>query len=212
MGRLITLGGVHGQYTKLVNLLDKLQITKEDEIVFLGNYVGVGPQTADVVETLKGIKRHKRAWFLMGPHDAAFLDFLRTGKAEQDWLKKSGDAIFESYNGEIPERHQQFLSDLRDEVRIETSLENFTYVFTNVSIKTPPPGVLNVFLGQEVAEPTFYNENRLCMNTGAEQEGKPLTAAILPKSPWGQFKFIQERGNLPQDYVYNPRNYSDARN
>lgn len=212
MGRIITLGGIHGQYTKLVNLLDKLQITKEDEIVFLGNYVGIGPQTADVIETLRGMKRHDRAWFLMGPHDAALLDFLRTGKAEKDWLEKSGTAVFESYDGPIPKRHYEFLSQLRDEVQIETLLGSRTYVFTNVSLEHPPPGTFNVFLGQEVAEPTFYNENRLCMNTGAEKEEQPLTAAILPKNPWNQFEFIQERGKLIQDYVYDPRNYPDARN
>jgi len=212
VGRLIALGGVHGQYTKLVNLLDELQLTKEDEIVFLGNYVGIGPQTADVIETLKGIKRHERASFLMGPHDAALLDYLRTGKAEKDWLVQSGNAIFESYNGDIPERHGQFLSDLRDQIFVETSLGVRKYLFTNVSVEQPPDGVLNVFLGQEVTEPTFYNDNRLCMNTGAEKEGYPLTGVVLPKTKWGQFEFIQERGDLIQDYVYDSRNYSDSRN
>ncbi len=55
MGRTIWVGDVHGCARELSGLIDKLQITGEDQLVFVGDLVARGPDTPGVLSLARGL-------------------------------------------------------------------------------------------------------------------------------------------------------------
>ena len=73
---LWAIGDIHGELGKLNALLRTLPLGPGDRIVFLGDYVDRGPESAGVVSRLIDLARHVDCIFLLGNHESMFLDFL----------------------------------------------------------------------------------------------------------------------------------------
>lgn len=77
MKRLIAIGDIHGQRGLLSDLLDQIQPTSDDQLVFLGDYIDRGPDSRGVIEDLIDFKLiYPQTVFLRGNHDQMFLDAL----------------------------------------------------------------------------------------------------------------------------------------
>ena len=50
--RLIAIGDIHGDIVKLNTLLDKLNLSQKDTVVFLGDYIDVGNNSMEVIDKL----------------------------------------------------------------------------------------------------------------------------------------------------------------
>lgn len=73
--RLIAIGDIHGEASKLEEVLEKISPTQEDKIVFLGDYVDRGPEiirTLDIVSLFA--KDFPSTVLLMGNHEEMMLD------------------------------------------------------------------------------------------------------------------------------------------
>jgi len=57
LSRVIAIGDIHGRLDLLTLLLDKLKITDEDTVIFLGNYIDRGKESKKVVELLMSHQR-----------------------------------------------------------------------------------------------------------------------------------------------------------
>jgi len=103
--RLYAVGDIHGR----LDLLDRLLERIEDDIrtrpvetaavVFLGDLIDRGPQSAQVIERLRTLDTFPaRLLFLQGNHEEILLRVLagEPGLA-YDWLKFGGDACAQSY-------------------------------------------------------------------------------------------------------------------
>ena len=44
MGRLLALSDVHGSYQKFESMLEKINLTKEDKLIVLGDNIDRGPE------------------------------------------------------------------------------------------------------------------------------------------------------------------------
>ncbi len=49
---LISIGDFHGHLDKLNRLLIQLEVTAEDRLVFLGDYIDRGPDICEVIDRL----------------------------------------------------------------------------------------------------------------------------------------------------------------
>ncbi|WP_020674589.1 metallophosphoesterase family protein [Geopsychrobacter electrodiphilus] len=77
MPRLIAIGDIHGQRTRLEELLEKVQPTETDQLVFLGDYIDRGPDSQGVVNRL--LELHQtlpQTIFLKGNHEQMLLNAL----------------------------------------------------------------------------------------------------------------------------------------
>ena len=75
--RLVAVGDIHGQRGKLTDLLNQIQPTKQDQFIFLGDYVDRGPDSKGVIEDLIDFRQlYPQAIFLRGNHDQLMLDVL----------------------------------------------------------------------------------------------------------------------------------------
>src|SRR4051812_38777575 len=92
------IGDIHGRDDLLGAAL--AQITARDDggiIVTIGDYVGKGPQSRQVIDRLlPGVGGGWQLLALKGNHDAMMVEALRDPAKLDGWLEKGGDAALAS--------------------------------------------------------------------------------------------------------------------
>ena len=142
-GRLLAVGDIHGCIDELSVLLDAVQPTAVDKVVFLGDYVDRGPSSRRVIDLLIELRdsRRCRMVFLRGNHEDMFLDFIgERGRHGDAFLFNGGRITLASYGlppglprgkvrARLPESHLQFLRGLE----LRHLDEPFLFVHAGVS-------------------------------------------------------------------------------
>jgi len=106
--RIYAVGDVHGRADLLGDLhkriardADKASETRR-VIVYLGDYVDRGPDSAGVIDRLIGSPLEGfEEVFLMGNHEQFLLDFLSDPSVGAHWLGNGGDATLASYGVDV---------------------------------------------------------------------------------------------------------------
>lgn len=157
--RAYAVGDIHGRLDLLNEILDKIEgdIASREQsqniVVFLGDLIDRGPDSAGVVERLRTwAPQSAKSVFLCGNHEEALLRVLAgERKVLADWLKYGGVECLASYGvapslirsqskdealatikHAIPREHQAFLSSFADTFRFGD------YLFVHAGIR---PGV-----------------------------------------------------------------------
>lgn len=190
------IGDIHGEVTLLRRLLAVLPLREEDTLVFLGDYLNRGEDSAATIATLRDMGRSRRACvFLRGNHEDAWLtywDGVRfTGEPEISGAEKA----WNDFDGQLPVEVGQWLA----RTLIEYEDEHAYYVHAGLepgkpAWRTPallklwgPKGFLEsayewgkpvVFGHWQQSEP-LVQPNKIGIDTGAYRTGV-LTAVRLP--------------------------------
>lgn len=105
--REIAIGDIHGRLDALEAMLRRLAPVPQDVLVFLGDYIDRGPDSAAVLNCLIELdrKRGERDIFLMGNHEEML--FRWAGILEDDgyrdaWLAVGGDEVLRQWGGRAP--------------------------------------------------------------------------------------------------------------
>lgn len=96
----IAVGDIHGRYDLMQRLLARLSEHRElDRLVFLGDYIDRGEQSAEVLKGLHWLDgRSGRAVCLRGNHEEMLLAFLEDPLAKgPDWLRHGGRQTLQSF-------------------------------------------------------------------------------------------------------------------
>jgi serine/threonine protein phosphatase 1 len=142
--KYIAIGDIHGQYDSLKAVTDFLKENFSDySLVFLGDYVDRGPDSASVIEHILQLKNNnyfKKVFTLSGNHEQFFLNVIEKPYSEfsQLWAENFGgyQTLF-SYGWEIdepenlsmiPDKHKKFLQELI------FSLESEHYFFCHAGV------------------------------------------------------------------------------
>ena len=105
------IGDVHGCAALLDELLTRIADHAGDRahrLVFLGDYIDRGPDSAGVLRTISRLHwaEPDRVTCLMGNHERMLLDALQTPQAAERWLYNGGDATLDSFGarevGDLP--------------------------------------------------------------------------------------------------------------
>lgn len=115
--RLLAIGDIHGCLAELDQLLDQVEPNVEDQLVFLGDYIDRGPDSAGVVDRLLQLgERLPRLVCLRGNHEQMLLDFL-DNRNPADFLVNGGAETIASYRTNDrwppPPAHLDFFRKLR---------------------------------------------------------------------------------------------------
>ncbi len=92
-GRLIAIGDIHGCYKEFEDLLEKLDLKKDDRLILLGDLINRGPDSGRVVE----LAREHATASLLGNHELRHLNYRRTD--DPTHLKKYDYATMEQLRG-----------------------------------------------------------------------------------------------------------------
>ena len=111
-GQLIyAIGDIHGRADLLALLLariaadaERCKDAKRRTLVFLGDYIDRGHDSARVVDMLLGeLPQGFDVHFLKGNHEEIMLDFLADPSYLGQWLANGADATFRSYGMDVAE-------------------------------------------------------------------------------------------------------------
>ena len=115
MSRKIAIGDIHGGLKALVQLLKRVDITPEDEIIFLGDYVDGWSDSANVVSYLIELAKQNTCIFIRGNHDDLVHRWLETGELNEKWLQHGGQSSMDAYRNftsEEKEAHIEFFQQM----------------------------------------------------------------------------------------------------
>ena len=79
-GRIITIGDVHGCSVALRTLIEAIQPTPLDTLVFLGDYIDRGPDSRGVIEQVIALGERCQVVPLLGNHEEMLLGRWRESR------------------------------------------------------------------------------------------------------------------------------------
>ncbi|MCL5128981.1 metallophosphoesterase family protein [Algibacter sp. L4_22] len=151
--RTIVIGDIHGGLKALVQLLNKLEVKDDDNLIFMGDYVDGWSESAQVVQLLMDLSKKINCVFIRGNHDVWCEEWLKTGEVNQTWYVHGGKETMASYNGFTKEEKEEqiaFFENLKFYY-----LDNQNRLFLHAGF-TSMHGV-----EKEVHKPTLYFDRTL---------------------------------------------------
>jgi serine/threonine protein phosphatase 1 len=213
------VGDIHGSLDKLKSLVAACRQHadgREMSLVFLGDYIDRGPESAGVVRFVMSLELEapERVIALKGNHEAWALSVLDGSAQVSTWLRNGGAATLASYGvndvGDLPRAHLDWMRTLR------LTHNDGRRFFVHAGVNPAKPldaqdeqdllWIREPFLTDErdygrlivhghtplvTAEPELCG-NRLNLDTAAVFGG-PLTAAIFDDAQTEPLGFLQAR-------------------
>ncbi len=203
---IFAIGDIHGCNTELRLLLQKLPLSEETLVVFLGDYIDRGSDSKGVIDTILELKTRIPVVTLKGNHEDMFLDFLKHPESPGAgmFIFNGGSATLSSYEAspghfEVPREHLKFFNELKH------CFETEHYFFVHAGVPNVPLRDLDVQLhgdqmmwirsaflnsnfhwekqivhGHTPVETIEILPNRVNVDTGCVYDNK-LTAIELPE-------------------------------
>ena len=116
---VFAVGDVHGCAEELRALLQKLPLTRDSLIVFLGDYIDRGPSSRGVIETILDLQDYCEVKCLLGNHELMLREFLDGSDPRRSarFVLNGGGATLASYANDdglfvIPPEHLAFYEGL----------------------------------------------------------------------------------------------------
>ncbi|HMO15431.1 MAG TPA: aminotransferase class I/II-fold pyridoxal phosphate-dependent enzyme [Pirellulaceae bacterium] len=113
MGRTIAIGDIHGCADALEALLNVIDLSSDDTIVTLGDYIDRGPASRDVLEILLELMSDCRLIPLLGNHELMLAKAFTSRTEYEHWCQFGGIATLRSYGNDIrniPAHHLTFIN------------------------------------------------------------------------------------------------------
>jgi serine/threonine protein phosphatase 1 len=121
---LYAIGDIHGMRDRLEELIASLPLQPDDRLLFIGDYVDRGPDSAGTVDFLIELEQRYPCIFLIGNHESMFLSFLGWKGPHyfggEAFLYNGGETTLESYgylqadrNFQLPPKHEEFFRSMR---------------------------------------------------------------------------------------------------
>ena len=99
MKKIFVIGDIHGGLKALKQVLEKVVVSTNDTLIFLGDYVDGWSESAQVLEFVINLSKQQHCVFIKGNHDVWCEDWLRTGNTDKTWIVHGGKETIESYVG-----------------------------------------------------------------------------------------------------------------
>jgi serine/threonine protein phosphatase 1 len=139
MNKTFVIGDIHGGFRALKQILERANVTQNDILIFLGDYVDGWSESSELITFLIELQKNQKCIFIRGNHDQLFLDWLETNDKKIDegmWFKHGGKATINSYkkvSEETKKEHIVFLKLLQNYF-LDTQNRLFIHAgFTNMN-------------------------------------------------------------------------------
>lgn len=123
MPRTLAIGDIHGGLKALIQLLDRINLSSKDRLIFLGDYVDGWSDSAKTVSYLIELAKQNSCIFIRGNHDDLAHKWLKYGEQNEKWLEHGGQSSIDAYRNfseEEKKEHIRFFEEMfnyyKDEV------------------------------------------------------------------------------------------------
>lgn len=175
-GKTYVIGDIHGGLKALIQVLERAKISKEDTLIFLGDFVDGWSESPAVLDFLIALEKSHNCIFIKGNHDDLVLQWLTGNRVdfnEQLWFQHGGKATalaYEKISTSEKEAHITFLQSLQN-YHIDDQNRLFIHAgFTNLK------GVEH-----EYFKPLFYWDRTLWEMVLALDSKIDSNSSIYPK-------------------------------
>lgn len=97
MKRTLAIGDIHSGLKALQQVLKNAQVTTEDHLIFLGDYVDGWSDAVETINFLIALNKTHQCTFIRGNHDELCYLWLKEGKDNPLWYQHGGEATVKSY-------------------------------------------------------------------------------------------------------------------
>jgi len=188
MSRVFAIGDIHGEAEKLNVALSHLaaRVRPYDTVVFLGDYIDRGPNSADVIQQLlKFRKRHSQTVFLRGNHEDMFLrTFIEPDdQKEMLWIANGGHTTLMSFKvagrndwrRRMPRWALEFISD----TEMEFLSERYHFVHAGILPPGTPSGLepgqdIRLWIREPFLKSNFTQGRIVVFGHTIQENGIPL--------------------------------------
>ncbi len=130
MSRIFAFGDIHGHLKPLQTVLNMIEFDQQDTLIFLGDYIDRGPESAGVINQLMQLRNQCNARFIKGNHEEFMLGSKGDEEAFRTWIRVGGDSTLDSYGvhhlfssmERIPASHWDFLDECEDYIELESHI------------------------------------------------------------------------------------------
>lgn len=91
------IGDIHGEITKLKQLIVVLEKLGIDRLVFVGDYIDKGEDSKATLLFLNQLSKKYKCDFLLGNHEYAWLRFIKYGEYQDFLLKYGGKTVMRDF-------------------------------------------------------------------------------------------------------------------
>lgn len=150
--RILAIGDVHASFDKLTSLWEKIKVTDDDLVIFLGDYLHDVPGAKNL-ETLQWIFEHnqqKNIIFICGNTDDGFLDyfyhdlkFIMNNPDQRELILEKFERYIDGFSQatdsdiDFPNKFFEFLDNLSNYYSIEVGGKKFFFCHSGVDPKIP---------------------------------------------------------------------------
>ncbi len=116
--RTIAIGDIHGCFNALNELIEnKIQLTKNDQLIFLGDYIDRGLQSKELIDYIIELRQNYNLITLMGNHEAMLLDAYNNKNHLAKWLGNGGIKTLDSFGikslSDLDKKYITFFENLK---------------------------------------------------------------------------------------------------
>lgn len=125
--KIYAMSDIHGFLKAFFSALERVDLSGENQLVLLGDYIDYGPNSREVVETIMDLQKkygNDKIIALSGNHEKDFLDWLEeyadinahlenleTYK-NHEWLQSDMDSDYVTLKSFLLEEHWKWFSDM----------------------------------------------------------------------------------------------------
>ncbi|MEM6692796.1 MAG: metallophosphoesterase family protein [Planctomycetota bacterium] len=181
--RVIAIGDVHGCFSQMTDLLELIQPTSDDQLVWLGDYVDRGPDSALVVQALIDRSNLHNDICLRGNHEIMMERALYSLPDRRSWGLSGGGATWDSYEthygitdlDDVPDSHWGFIRSLKN--CYATDAHIFVHASLDSSLPLEEQSDSDLFWGRfSSIGPHFSGKTVVCGHT-SQKDGRPKSTA-----------------------------------
>jgi len=167
MKRTLVIGDIHGGLKALKQVLERAEVTINDTLIFLGDYVDGWSESPQVLDFLMDLQKTHDCILLRGNHDELLQHYLETNSYNEMWKMHGGESTIDAYkklNTAKKSEHIAFLKTLKN---YHLDEENRLFVhagFTNLK------GVLHEYFPKSLYWDRTLWEMALAFNPAIEKD------------------------------------------
>lgn len=202
--KYIAISDIHGKLYLLQELFNKLQINKQDTIIFLGDYIDRGEDSRGVINFIINLQKKYKVITLKGNHEQFAIEGKENPESNMacSWFMNGGINALQSYDEDLDkglskmfEEHGDFFKSLQLTYETENHIfvhgwldedldadkqNEFACLWNRYEDIKPHKSGKTVVCGHSIQIGGFSDEGfKICIDTGGFLEEGCITAMIV---------------------------------